>query len=188
MIGQIWWYCFFFENNVETFNFVLLSFYLALSHWQVSVSEVFKEITLEMQVTETVQERLSQATKHIHVHKYSYRPVLTSSTKLWLILADVVKFFFQPLCTIFPEVRAVLCNNDLCFLGLLGLASCSFHINWILIRTLLIAKKKNWIIIFKHLLTCAHIILSTKKSTGQYLRTAMPSENVGWKKSQDFLK
>ncbi|XP_020616957.1 N-acetyltransferase 9-like protein [Orbicella faveolata] len=57
-----------------------LTLFHTLGFTEVSVSEVFKEITLEMQVTETVQERLAQTTKHICVHKYPYRPVLTSDT------------------------------------------------------------------------------------------------------------
>ena len=44
-----------------------------LAH-QVSVSEVFKEVTLEMNVTEAVQQHLAQATSHIHSHKYPHRP------------------------------------------------------------------------------------------------------------------
>ena len=48
--------------------------------FQVSVSEVFKEVTLEMQVSQGVQQWLTQETSHICVHKYPYRPDHTQSS------------------------------------------------------------------------------------------------------------
>ena len=50
--------------------------------WQISVSEVFKEVTLEMQVTQSVKQQLTQATSYILHHKYPYRPTRNSNKNL----------------------------------------------------------------------------------------------------------
>lgn len=59
-----------------------LTLFHKLGFTEVSVSEVFKEITLEMRVSQSVQEQLTQATSHIRHHKYLFRPTQTSDKNL----------------------------------------------------------------------------------------------------------
>lgn len=46
---------------------------LTLVLLQVSVSEVFNEVTLEMQVSEDIQQWLVQATSHVCIHRYPHK-------------------------------------------------------------------------------------------------------------------
>lgn len=63
-----------YEAKVGCSNDASLRLFNKIGFTEVSVSEVFKEVTLEMNVTEAVQQHLAQATSHIHVHKYPHRP------------------------------------------------------------------------------------------------------------------
>lgn len=70
---------------------------------QVSASEVFKEITLEMQVTQNVQQQLAQATNHIRLHKYPFRPVQTSDKNAW---SAMIKTWYTELTKQFLDLQA----------------------------------------------------------------------------------
>lgn len=63
-----------YEAKIGCSNVASLTLFQKLGFTEVSVSEVFKEVTLEMQVTHSVQQLLTQATSHICVHKYPHRP------------------------------------------------------------------------------------------------------------------
>ncbi|KAM7447569.1 N-acetyltransferase 9 [Porites harrisoni] len=63
-----------YEAKIGCSNDASLRLFNKIGFTEVSVSEVFKEVTLEMNVTEAVQQHLAQATSHIHVHKYPHRP------------------------------------------------------------------------------------------------------------------
>lgn len=59
-----------------------LALFRKLGFVEISVSEVFKEVTLEMQVTQSVKQQLTQATSYILHHKYPYRPTRNSNKNL----------------------------------------------------------------------------------------------------------
>ncbi|CAH3037067.1 unnamed protein product [Porites lobata] len=63
-----------YEAKIGCSNDASLRLFNKIGFTEVSVSEVFKEVTLEMNVTEAVQQHLAQATSHIHSHKYPHRP------------------------------------------------------------------------------------------------------------------
>lgn len=59
-----------------------LALFRKLGFVEISVSEVFKEVTLERYVTQNVQRQLTQETSHILHHKYPYRPTQNSENNL----------------------------------------------------------------------------------------------------------
>ncbi|XP_073245006.1 N-acetyltransferase 9-like protein isoform X2 [Porites lutea] len=63
-----------YEAKIGCSNDASLRLFNKIGFTEISVSEVFKEVTLEMNVTEAVQQHLAQATSHICIHKYPLRP------------------------------------------------------------------------------------------------------------------
>lgn len=59
-----------YEAKIGCSNGASLTLFRKLGFVEVSVSEVFNEVTLEMQVSEDIQQWLVQATSHICIHKY----------------------------------------------------------------------------------------------------------------------
>jgi len=69
-----------YEAKIGCGNGASLTLFHKLGFTEVSVSEVFKEVTLEMQVSQGVLQWLTQETSHIRVHKYPFRPDHTQSS------------------------------------------------------------------------------------------------------------
>lgn len=71
-----------YEAKIGCGNNASLTLFHKLGFVKVSISEVFNEVTLEMQVTPEIQQWLHQATSHVSFHKYPFRPKPTTQSDL----------------------------------------------------------------------------------------------------------
>ncbi|XP_029190978.2 N-acetyltransferase 9-like protein isoform X2 [Acropora millepora] len=69
-----------YEAKIGCGNKASLSLFHKLGFVETSYSDVFNEWTLQLNVTEGIQEWLAEATNHVSVHNYPFRPRNTTSS------------------------------------------------------------------------------------------------------------
>ncbi|XP_074638464.1 alpha/beta-tubulin-N-acetyltransferase 9-like isoform X2 [Acropora palmata] len=67
-----------YEAKIGCGNKASLTLFQKLGFVETSYSDVFNEWTLQLNVTEGIQEWLAEATNHVSVHKYPFRPRSTT--------------------------------------------------------------------------------------------------------------